>query len=122
MLIATAHSFFFYFTEESEPTEVKDYGNLPKAFHPYVVIPIILIGFGHALQATLGGPMVNKIVPDKKEQARALSTMKIFEGSSIAFFTYVNGHMRQASGNYNAVGALTVINCVIGMTCAFILD
>lgn len=66
--------------------------------------------------------MVNKVVPDKKEQAKVLSTMKIFEGSSIALFTYINGHMRQATGNYNAVSALTIINCVWGLSCAITLD
>ena len=35
--------------------------------HFYVVIiPIVLIGFGHSLTATLLGPAVNKVVPDLK--------------------------------------------------------
>ena len=117
-LIALAHVVFFYFNYLAIPTATPNAKLLTHEQQGWVFIPVLIIGFGHALQAALTGPLVNKIVPDKKLQPTVLSTMKIFEGCTIAFFTYVNGHIRQLTGKYDEVNCLIIFNCMLGLACA----
>jgi len=48
--------------------------------------------------------------------------MKVFEGCSIALFTYVNGHLRQITGNYDWVSSITILNSLIGVSCAIAMQ
>ena len=58
-----------------------------------LVMPCLTIGCGHALQATVSGPLVNKIV-SKKLIPKVFSLMKITEGCILAAALYVYGHVR----------------------------
>jgi len=54
--------------------------------------------------------------------SRVLSTNKICEGSVIAGIIYINGHIRQGTGNYNGVSALIIVNCFLGVATATYLE
>ena len=65
-LIMLAHRVFFFFNSLAIPTAIPNNKLLDHEQQGWVFIPVLIIGFGHALQAALTGPLVNKIVPDKK--------------------------------------------------------
>mmetsp|Transcript_11587 Transcript_11587/g.17532 ORF Transcript_11587/g.17532 Transcript_11587/m.17532 type:complete len:355 (-) Transcript_11587:165-1229(-) len=82
-----------------------------------ISIPILSLGVGHAMQATLQGPIVNKIVGSNNPAIipQVFSTMKIFEGLILSISMYLNGHIRQLTGSYFGVSLLILVNSSIGV-------
>lgn len=60
----------------------------------FILIPILLLGFGHALFTTLQGSLVNKHTLNQLQIPWIFSMMKIFEGISISASVYINGNIR----------------------------
>ena len=106
LMIALAHCLFLFFYEEYTKT------NFHQAF---IFVPILFIGFGHALNATLNGPIVNKVLANQKLIPRVFSLMKILEGLVLSLGMYINGYIRQSTGSYTGVCALIIFNSILGI-------
>ena len=79
------------------------------------VIPIICIAISHSVFSTILVPIVNKYLGTEKLIAKFLSMLKIMEGLALSVAIYVNGRLRQATGNYTAVSMLILMNSMIGV-------
>ena len=82
-----------------------------------MAIPILFIGIGHAMEATIQGPIVNKYVDSKDKDVipQIFSMLKIFEGLVLSIAVYANGHIRQIYGSYFGVSAMILVNTSIGI-------
>mmetsp|Transcript_935 Transcript_935/g.1672 ORF Transcript_935/g.1672 Transcript_935/m.1672 type:complete len:305 (+) Transcript_935:303-1217(+) len=86
-----------------------------------VAVPILLIGIGHTMQATIQGPIVNKYIDsqNKDEITQIFSILKIFEGLVLSITMYANGHIRQITGTYFGVSLLIIVVSALGQFVGF---
>jgi hypothetical protein len=87
-----------------------------------IIIPILLIGCGHSMMATLQGPIVNKLCQDKAQIPLVFSKMKVYEGVAISVMMYVTGYVRQKSGSYIGVSILLIVTAGISIFFAVYLE
>lgn len=87
-----------------------------------IIVPILFIGFGHSMMATLQGPIVNKLCEDKSMIPLIFSKMKIFEGISISVMMYSTGLVRQKTGSYTGVSLLLIATAAVSIFFAVYLD
>ena len=86
------------------------------------MLPIVLIGLAHAMQATLLTPLLNKHLSNQNLMPRVLSVLKVLEGMILAISMYIYGHVRQSEGNYSGVNLLIIIGALIGAAASFQLS
>lgn len=71
-----------------------------------VVLPLVLIGLGHAVFSLMMGPIMPKVIANKEILTNCLSIQKIVESIIIMVFTQAVGSLRGSTGNYTAVSRL----------------
>lgn len=80
-----------------------------------IFIPILMITSCHIFYSTIQIPLLNYIVPNKKDISYVLSIFKILEGLIISNGIMLTGYLRKATHSYVPVNLLIITFATIGL-------